>query len=60
MLTTYPLILNILFNNLPILMLSTLFGSLALLSHKETDFTFLWTMNKKSFVFIFFMICISI
>lgn len=60
MLAFYPVFLNILFNNLPILMLSTLFGSLAILSHKETDFTFLWIMNKKSFAFIFAMIFIAI
>lgn len=60
MLVLYPIGLNVLFNNLPILMLSTLFGSLAMLSHKETDFTFLWTMNKKSFAFIFAMIFIAI
>ena len=45
---------------MPLIILATLFGSLSLLSHKSTDFSFLWNMNKKSFAFIFVMVIISI
>ena len=56
----YPLGLFHIFKYLPLIILATLFGSLSLLSHKKTDFSFLWNLNKKSFCFIFVMVLISI
>lgn len=41
-------------------MLSTIFGSLALISHKKTDFSYIWNVNKSYFFFILLVFLISI
>lgn len=56
----YPLGLQSVLKFLPLIILATLFGSLSLLSHKSTDFSYLWNMNKLSFLFIFIMVYISV
>jgi len=56
----YPIGLNKVFQFLPILMLSTIFGSLALISHKKTDFSYIWNVNKSYFFFIILVFIISI
>ncbi len=40
-------------------MLSTIFGSLALISHRRTDFSYIWNVNKIYFFFIIMMFLIS-
>jgi hypothetical protein len=41
-------------------MLSTIFGSLALISHRKTDFSYLWSVNKTYIFFIILVFIISI
>jgi len=41
-------------------MLSTIFGSLALISHRKTDFSYIWNVNKSYFFFILLVFIISI
>jgi len=55
----YPFVLYKVFSYLPILMLSTIFGSLALISHRKTDFSYIWNVNKSYFIFIFIVFFIS-
>jgi len=40
-------------------MLSTIFGSLALISHRKTDFSYIWNVNKFYFFFILVVFIIS-
>ncbi len=40
-------------------MLSTIFGSLALISHKKADFSYIWNLNKSFFFFVILVFYIS-